>query len=253
MLASELANLPSNRNGIRLDPRSKLMLLITLSILMLSTDNNGLMLYLKPFLALIPFILLLLTARYRVAFCYFILYALGFALELSWGSFDNKAFGFIVLMLSAIITRFAPCGITAFFLMTSTSVSEFIASMERMHVSNKITIPLSVIFRFFPTLREDARAINAAMKMRGISTKNPMLMFEYRFVPLILSAIKAGEDLSCSALTRGLGSPKKRTSICEIGFQLWDWLICGVCIASFLIFFFQQQIISLLKLQEGTL
>ena len=61
MPASELLASPSNRKGIRFDPRTKLFLLITLCTLILSTDNSGLMLYLKPLLALIPFVLLLLS------------------------------------------------------------------------------------------------------------------------------------------------------------------------------------------------
>ena len=145
-------------------------------------------------------------------------------------------------------TRFTPCVIAAFFLMTTTSVSEFIGSMKKMHITDKITIPLSVVFRFFPTVKEDAGAINDAMKMRGITPKNPMLMLEYRVVPLIISTVKAGEDLSCSALTRGLGSPKKRTNMCDIGFHLWDWLIFGICVCCILVFCFQNQICSLLNL-----
>lgn len=145
-------------------------------------------------------------------------------------------------------TKVTPCVIAAFFLMTTTSVSEFIGSMKKMHITDKITIPLSVVFRFFPTVKEDARAINDAMKMRGITPKNPMLMLEYRVVPLIISTVKAGEDLSCSALTRGLGSPKKRTNMCDIGFHLWDWLIFGICVCCILIFCFQNQICSFLNL-----
>ena len=53
-------------------------------------------------------------------------------------------------------------------MLSSTSVSEFISAMERMHVTEKITIPLSVIFRFFPTISEEYKAIRDAMKMRGI-------------------------------------------------------------------------------------
>ena len=148
--------------------------------------------------------------------------------------FPDCTFLDISIMVSAIITRFTPCVIAAFFLMTTTSVSEFIGSMKKMHITDKITIPLSVVFRFFPTVKEDAGAINDAMKMRGITPNNPMLMLEYRVVPLIISTVKAGEDLSCSALTRGLGSPKKRTNMCDIGFHLWDWLIFGICVCCIL-------------------
>lgn len=247
-MSSELLIVSYNKKGVHFDPRTKLLLLITLCTLMLSTSSNGLMLYLKPFLAVIPFALLLLSSKYAAGMMYFVLYALGFGLEIFWEALGNATLGFIVLIISAMITRFAPCLIAAFFLMTTTSVSEFMASMKKMHITDKITIPLSVIFRFFPTVKEDAGAINAAMKMRGITPKSPMLMMEYRIVPLIISTVKAGEELSCSALTRGLGSPKKRTNMCDIGFHIWAWILCIICAGSIIMFCFQNQICAWLHL-----
>ena len=35
-------------------------------------------------------------------------------------------------------------------MISSTSVSEFIGAMERMHITEKIVIPMSVIFPLFP-------------------------------------------------------------------------------------------------------
>lgn len=147
-MSSELLSSSFRKKGIQFDPRTKLLLLITLCTLMLSTSSSGLMLYLKPLLALIPFTLLLLSAKYATGILYFVLYALGFVLEVSWGTLGNTTWGLVVLMISAIVTRFAPCVIAAFFLMTTTSVSEFMGSMKKMHITDKITIPLSVIFRF---------------------------------------------------------------------------------------------------------
>ena len=125
-------------------------------------------------------------------------------------------------------------------LLSSTSVSEFIGSMERMHLTEKIVIPLSVIFRFFPTISEEYQAISDAMKMRGIrfGGKNPFLMVEYRLVPLMVSVVKIGDELSAAALTRGLGAPVKRTNVCQIGFHVQDMiviLLCALCFALFLL------------------
>lgn len=55
-----------------------------------------------------------------------------------------------------------------YYVISSTTVSEFTAAMKRMHVTDKIIIPFSVMFRFFPTVAEEAKAINNAMRMRGI-------------------------------------------------------------------------------------
>lgn len=46
-------------------------------------------------------------------------------------------------------------------------------------------IPMSVIFRFFPTIGEENAAISDAMRMRGIrfGGKHPGRMLEYRLIP----------------------------------------------------------------------
>lgn len=111
-----------------------------------------------------------------------------------------------------------------YYLIESTTVSEFVAAMERVHIPQKIVIPLSV--------REEYAAIGDAMKMRGISTlRSPIKMLEYRVVPLMISIANIGEELSAAALTRGLGAPTKRTNICNIGFGALDVIFVAASLA----------------------
>lgn len=108
----------------------------------------------------------------------------------------------------------------------STTVSEFVAAMERMHVTKNISMPLSVLFRFFPTIVEEYGYVRDAMMMRDVgSIRNPMKMLEYRMVPFLTSIISIGNDLSASALTRGLNAPVKRTNVCPIGFTWRDGIV----------------------------
>ena len=128
---------------------------------------------------------------------------------------------FLLLAVSSIMTKFAPGIMMASFFLGTTTISEFVAAMEKMHVSEKIVIPMSVIYRFFPTISE-YHGISDAMEMRQISFtgKKPGAVVEYRLVPLMISIVKIGDELSQAALTRGLGAPVKRTNICKIGFML---------------------------------
>ena len=57
-----------------------------------------------------------------------------------------------------------PGFIMGYYLVSTTTVSEFVAAMERMHVPEKIVIPVSVVFRFFPTVKEEYAAIRDAME-----------------------------------------------------------------------------------------
>ena len=151
-----------SKKGIQLDPRTKLLLLLTITTLMFSTSNEGIMNLVKPLLSLVPFILILSERRFQTAAKYLILYAACFALErvaLIWASGLPS---FVLLAVTSIMTRFAPGIMMGAYLIASTSVSEFIGAMERMHLTEKIVIPLSVIFRFFPTVSEEYQAIRDA-------------------------------------------------------------------------------------------
>ncbi len=66
-------------------------------------------------------------------------------------------------------------------------------------------------------------------------------MIEYRLVPLMVSMVKIGDELSAAALTRGLGAPVKRTNICKIGFHVQDIVIILLFLLCFTLFFLQRQ------------
>ena len=139
--------------------------------------------------------------------------------------------------LASMGTRFLPGGMLGVYFFCSTRVNEFVASMERMHIPQKVIIPISVMFRFFPTVKEEAQGIRDAMRMRKIGFSNPAQILEYRLVPLMISVVNIGEDLSASALTRCLGREKDRTNISRCGFGFLDTLLfaAGSC---FLILYF---------------
>ena len=95
--------------------------------------------------------------------------------------------------------------------------------MEKMHIPQKIVIPMSVVFRFFfPTVKAEYAAIRDAMKMRGITTlRSPMKMLEYRVVPLMMSIAKIGErELSAAASHARAWEHRRRT---DKYLQNWLW------------------------------
>ncbi len=227
----------AKRRGLLLDPRTKLIMLITVTTLMLSSGNGGVMNIVKPTLSIIPFVLLLSERRWKTAAKYLVLYAVCFALERAALYVLSGALSFLLLAVCSVMTRFAPGFMMGAFLISSTSVNDFIAAMKRMHITEKIVIPLSVIFRFFPTIGEENAAINDAMRMRGIrfGGKHPGKMLEYRLIPLMISVVKIGDELSAAALTRGLGAPVKRTDICNIGFHIQDVVMLALFASGFIL------------------
>lgn len=232
-----------NKNRqLLLDPRTKLLLLIVISSLMLGGGSTGMMKWCRLFLSLLPIILFLIEGHYKTAARYMLFYLVCFVAEQLTITYLTGTLSFLLLAVCSIMTKFAPGIMMGAFFLKSTTVSEFVASMERMHISEKITIPLAVIFRFFPTIGEEYHAISDAMRMRQIrlGKRGLSAMLEYRIIPLMISVIKIGDELSAAALTRGLGAPVKRTNICKIGFHIQDIFAFLICIAAVFIFMLQR-------------
>ena len=134
---------------------------------------------------------------------------------------------------ATVVSRFVPTLALAYFVFATTTVSEFMAAMARMRMPDWITIPLSVLFRFFPTLGQEARAVNAAMRMRGITPLSRGIAYaENCLVPLMSCAVSIGEDLSAAALARGLGAPWPRTNTGNIGFTPVDAAVIAASLAA---------------------
>ena len=167
-------------------------------------------------MTIIPILLLIEEKHYAAAFRFLILY--GSALLLLFGFLSEHSKGFLSAFLAgycSIIVQFVPALITAWYVVRTTKIGEFVCAMQKMHIPDGITISLAVVMRFFPTIKEEYTAIRDAMKMRGImlSGGNVVGMIEYRMIPLLFSCVNIGDELSAAAVTRGLGGKVKRTSV----------------------------------------
>lgn len=52
---------------------------------------------------------------------------------------------------------------------STTKVGEFLSAMARLRCSKKLTIPLAVMLRYLPTIREDWHFIKDAIRLRDVS------------------------------------------------------------------------------------
>ena len=235
-MAQELMLGAYQKKSFSLDPRTKMLLVVTISTVSVLGGSLGAMLYIRLALAFIPCLFLLMARQFRVSVIYGIVFVMGTFMEIILNLIASGPLSMLLIFISITISHMAPGIMMGYVLLSTTTVSEFVASMERMHMPRQIVIPIAVMFRFFPTVGEEAAAINAAMKMRGITFRSPVKMLEYRLVPLMLCSVKIGEELSAAALTRGLGAPVKRTNICKIGFSGWDILAMLTCVVSIIFF-----------------
>ena len=146
--------------------------------------------------------------------------------------------GIIIRLLVEVVLRMMPTLFIAMSFLQTTKVSEFVAAMEKMHITRKITIPFAVIFRFFPTVADEYHSIQDAMKMRGIGiSKGPIAMLEYRLVPLIASVVQIGDELSAAAVARGLGVDTERSNYCKIKIKGLDILLMVLLTAALILYY----------------
>ena len=217
---------PPKHRGLYLDPRTKVLVMLVLATLIFFVHKN---LILNSILVFIPIILLISDKRYRPAFIYGGLFVIAIFVKIYGGKFE---FPYLISMILGLIVelifRFFPVFMFGYYIIKSTKPNEFISAMNLWHVPEAFIIPVSVVFRFVPTLAEENKSISNAMRMREIRfgtkkfLKNPSMILEYRLVPLMMSVAKIGEELSAAALSRGLGGLKKRTCIVELRFGIWD-------------------------------
>ena len=219
--------------------RYKAAVCLTVSCVMISSDSFGIMNVVLPCLAAIPLLFLILLKKPHIAAYYAVMYLITATVPRLLMPHVSPLFNLLFTGMIAMFTKLIP-GMSMFCLLVlTTTVSEFVAAMDRLHISKKFSVPVSVMFHFLPTIREEYRAIRDAMRLREVgSWRNPMEMLEYRMVPLLTGLVTIGNELSTSALTRGLDAPVRRTNVCPIGFHWQDsvaLLLCIVVITCFVL------------------
>jgi energy-coupling factor transport system permease protein len=217
-----------------LDPRTKLLLLLTSSIFVVGNAGEKQMYVFYWILVFLPVVLLFAEKEWKAGLIAIAIYIGSYYAQMAL-QHDLTAVESALALMLYIITKILPTVILARYIVKTTKVSEFLAAMNRLHVSDKFTIPISVIFRFFPTVVEESRAINDAMRMRGIEmgAKKASEAVEYRMIPLISSCSIIGEELSAAAMTRGLDVGKKRSCIWNIRFRIPDYLVITLCLVCY--------------------
>ena len=122
-----------------------------------------------------------------------------------------------------------PIVMMTYYSITTTKMSDLVKSLQKMKVPDPIIIPISVMFRFFYSIREDKKTIKEAMYMHGITMRNffkdPGKFLEYKFVPLLMITSQTADNVAISAMTRGMKIGYPRTSISKTRIKLEDFFL----------------------------
>ena len=150
-----------------LDPRTKLLLLLTSSVFVVGNAGEKWMFVFYWILVYLPVVLLFVEKEWKTGMIAIAIYVGSFYAQTAL-QHDLSALESALALTLYIITKILPTVILARYIVRTTKVSEFLAAMNRLHITDKLTMPVSVIFRFFPTVAEEAKSINDAMRMPGV-------------------------------------------------------------------------------------
>ncbi|WP_242622797.1 energy-coupling factor transporter transmembrane component T [Lachnoclostridium sp. Marseille-P6806] len=154
-----------------LDPRTKLLLVFVEAALVLAVMGGDRLFWFRLAFTILPFLLLIAAKRYKTCLAGLAVLTATILLQIYVFPYSQGIIAAFLRVLVTLITRFLPAYMMGAYVIRTTKVSEFKAAMERMHVPDTLTIPMCVMFRFFPTVKEEWDSIRAAMRMRGIGLR----------------------------------------------------------------------------------
>ena len=211
---------------LHLDPRTKLFLILICVLCAVFAPN----LYFQFALVALIGLLASLCGKWRYALRGIIAYALVCAFTVWCIGVMSGTWRTMFVAFLGLVHKVYACGMLAGFVISTTKVGEFLSAMTRLRIPKKLTIPLAVMLRYLPTIREDWHYIKDAMRLRDVSPtlagflKAPAMTVNCIYVPLLTAASKAADELSIASVTRGIENPKPRTCLVKIQMRAADFL-----------------------------
>ena len=193
----------------------------------------------------IPYLLLLSEKKFGKAFkgLIWLVIAIIFQKCALYFSFSGLLMS-ITLFFSIIVLRMLPGIAMGEYSLLTTSMSDLVASLQKMKFPDSLIIPISVMFRFFYTVKEDYQQVKEAMYLHGLVGRQffrqPVRMIEYRFVPLLLCLSRTADDVAISATTRGMAVGQKRSTISNTRLKVLDYVLILAMLGALVLNFWSQ-------------
>jgi len=226
-------------NNIKLDPKSQLLLLITVSGILIQCKMSGPRIVLNIVLLCIPILFLLKDGKYWKAIRNAVLFSGGVLCQLFVLPNISGVSAILASFVIAMFVKIMPGIVLGFYMMSTIEASKLIASMECMKFPRTLTWTISLIFRFFPTVAEEFSAIRDCVRIRGVRRRDlilhPIETVECIFVPLILSVVNIGDELLTATLTKGFSMHGDRSSIEVSEFKAIDYITCAFAVSAWIL------------------
>lgn len=135
-----------------------------------------------------------------------------------------------------IFLRMIPVMMISYILVKDIKSNELLSSFEQIHLPKKLMLSITVALRFFPTYKLEIKMIRESLKMRNISIKitEPLKYLEYWIVPVLMRMNLISEEMTATAMTKGVESPNRRTSFYNVKMKKVDYIFLSIILLVFI-------------------
>lgn len=215
-------------NGvIKLDDRTKIILLLSTSICVFSTGKYIVITAFIVILMLLSFLLRISDKTFKAVLNY------AFVSIIEYKLFpimpEVLVVNFNILIVTVI--KLTPCYLAAQILIQTTSIRMLMQALEKIKFPKALIIALVISMRYFPALKEERHHISDALKLRNIKG---IKRIKFALMPLMVSASNTAEELSQAIIARGIDNPAKRTYEIQSSIQVIDVFVIGASFSAVL-------------------
>ena len=215
-------------NGvIKLDDRTKIILLLSTSICVFSTGKYIVITAFIVILMLLSFLLGISDKTFKAVLNY------AFVSIIEYQLFpimpEVLVVNFNILIVTVI--KLTPCYLAAQILIQTTSIRMLMQALEKIKFPKALIIALVISMRYFPALKEERHHISDALKLRNIKG---IKRIKFALMPLMVSASNTAEELSQAIIARGIDNPAKRTYEIQSSIQVIDVFVIGASFSAVL-------------------
>lgn len=214
---------------MKIDFRTKIFLTNVIGIAAIEGSLGRRYYYLGILIAILPYILALFDRKWSLLIKGLLYTSVAVLVQRLLFTLPQNFFTMILNLYVGIIIRVLPGIMMGYYALVTTKMSDLVYSLQKISLPNFLIIPVSVMFRFFYSIKEDYMKINDAMYMHGLTMKNffkePAKILEYKFVPLLMITSQTADNVAISAMTRGMRVDGDRSSISNASLKLQDYIL----------------------------
>lgn len=199
----------------RLDPRTKMGLLLGVTLLSVYMGNIILLLTLETLLLILAVISRTFRSMMRFLLIFFTFGIIAVVvLALITGNLNYSLISF-----SPFFARFGVMVTAGLLFAFTTSPNNLAQALEKMHFPAPLSFTLTITLRYIPTLAREAGAIMNALKLRGINLsawdiiRRPSYFYRGMIIPLLIRTLKLSDEIAIAAESRGFNGGEGRTSL----------------------------------------